>query len=196
MRISFSDFHESKDCAYCFEKCGSATAVSWNCNKSHPSKVVSLLWPQQTEDGCHQSMWNALFKPFRSDCDMTRLQAHQTLIYITWALCFTPLYHLIFSEFRKMYWQHFESLCHKWLNELCQNISTFESTLFWLFEKQTINAIWQHSVQHCRIMCVYRFKTVVIICIYITTWSCMYARFWYNVETMNLVYVIWTSLAN
>ena len=118
MRISFSDFHESKDCVYCFEKCGSAKAVSWNCNKSHPSKVVSLLWPQQTEDGCHQSMWNALFKPFCSDCDMTRFQAHQTLIYIMWALCFTPIYHLIFFQNFEKCIDNISSHCaiNDWMN--------------------------------------------------------------------------------
>ena len=75
-------------CAYYFKKCGSVTAVSWNCNTSHPSKVVSLLWPQQTEDGCHLSMWNTLFKPLRSYSAMTRFRAYQTLIYIMWALCY------------------------------------------------------------------------------------------------------------
>ena len=73
--------------------------VSWNCNTPHPSKVVSLSWPQQTEDGCHQSMWNMMFEPFRSYCDMTRFRAYQTLIHIMWTLCFTPIY--LFSEFRK-----------------------------------------------------------------------------------------------
>ena len=35
---------QKTSCAYCFEKCGSDTAVSWNCNTWHPSKVswVSL----------------------------------------------------------------------------------------------------------------------------------------------------------
>ena len=79
-------------CAYYFEKCGSVTAVSWNCNTSHPSKVVSLLWPLQTEDGCHQSMWNTMFQPLRSYCAMTRFRAYQTLTYIIWALCFTQIY--------------------------------------------------------------------------------------------------------
>ena len=108
-------------CAYCFGKCDSATAVSWNCNTSQPSKVVSLLWPLKTEEGCHQSMWNTLVKPFRSDCDMTRFQAYQTLIYIMWALRFTSIY--LFPEFRKMYSQHFELLCvQSNIAELCMYI--------------------------------------------------------------------------
>ena len=48
--------------------------------------------------------------------------------------------HLLLIFFRnseKGNYQHFESLCHKWLNELCQNISTLKSTLFWSFKKNS-----------------------------------------------------------
>ena len=55
---------------------------------------------------------------------------------------------------------------------------------------------YNSSLQHCRIMCVHRFKTAAIMCIRTTAWNCMYGRFWCNFETMSLVYVIWTSLAN
>ena len=34
-----------------------------------------------------------------------------------------------------------------------------------------INTIWQCSVQHCRIMYVYSFKTAIITCIHIMTWN-------------------------
>ena len=117
----------------------------------------------ETENGCHQSMWNTLFKPFRSDCDMTRFRAYQTLIYIIWALCFTPI--SLFSEFRKMYLEYFESLCHKWLNEFFQNISTFKSHLFWLFKKQSL----QYDRVQCNIaeLCVQIVENNMIILCYV-----------------------------
>ena len=143
MSMYFSDFHESRD---------SLCVLLWEVWFRHgrpvelknvtSTNVVSLLWPLQTEDGCHQSKRekNTLFKPFSSDCGMTRFQAYQTLIYIIWALRLTPLYHwFFFSEFRKMYWQHFESLYHKWLNELCQTV---------------FSDCFKKSVQNCRIVCI------------------------------------------
>ena len=101
-------------CGYCFDKFGSVTVVLWHCITSHPSKEVYILWPQQTEDGYHQSMWNTPFKPFRSDCDMTRFRLYQTLDYIIWTLFSTPIYHFVThnkpQNSERLYWQHFESL--------------------------------------------------------------------------------------
>ena len=70
---------------------------------------------------------------------------------------------IYFSEFRKMYWQHFESLCHKWLKELCQNISTFKSTLFGLFKKEIKN-------NQCNMAYVYSYHDVKL-------YYYMYAKF-------------------
>ena len=139
LRISMS---RENRCAYCFEKCGSATS----------SNVVSLLWPQQTEDGCHHSMRNTLFKPFSSDCGMTRFRAYQTLIYIMWALRLTPIYHWFFFGIP---------------NEKCIDSISSHCAI-----NDLMNYVKLYSLivlkNQCNIaeLCVYRFKTAVIMCIH------------------------------
>ena len=56
----------------------------WHCISSHPSNdmtEMSPFWSQRTDDGRYLSMWNTLYKPVRSDCDMTRFRAYQAFIY-------------------------------------------------------------------------------------------------------------------
>ena len=71
-------------CVYCFRKLGSTTVVLWHCIMSHPTKEVSLyIMATADKDGRHQSWWNTLFTPFRSDCDLTAFWAYQTLDSVT-----------------------------------------------------------------------------------------------------------------
>ena len=69
-------------CAYCFEE-----------KQSERSGVV--IGSQQTEDGCHQPMWNTLFKQF------TRFRAYQFLVYITWTIYSTIIFFVIHDKPRK-----------------------------------------------------------------------------------------------
>ena len=161
MSMYFSDFHESRDLL---------CVLLWEVWFHHgrpvelknvtSSNVVSLLWPQQTEDGCHRSKRkNTLFKPCSSDCGMTRFRAYQTLIYIMWALRLTPIYH----------WFFFLQNSEKCIDNILSHCAIYD----WMNYVKLYSLIVLKN--QCKIaeLCVYRFKTAVIMCIHTTTWSCI-----------------------
>ena len=143
-------------CAYCFEKCGSAMAVPWNWKMSHPPMQCRYYDHYRQKTGViNPREKNTLFKPFSSDCGMTRFRAYQTLIYIIWALRLTPLCHWFF--FRN--------------SEKCiDSISSHCTINDWMNYVKLYSLIVLKN--QCKIaeLCVYRFKTAVIMCIHITTW--------------------------
>ena len=127
---------------------------TWHCITSRPSKEV---WPQQTTDrrpSIHVKY--AVQTAFRSDCDMNRFRAYQTFDYISLKLCFTPIYHFCNAwhviEFWKNVFTAFRIIIyHKWLNKLCQNISTDNLILsqYHLNNNPCITTEFNETLQNC-----------------------------------------------
>ena len=127
--------------------------------KCHILQCSVIIITTADRNGCHQSKRkNTLFKQFSSDCGITRFRAYQTLIYIMWALRLTPIYHWFFFRNSEKCIDSISSHCA--INDLMNYVKLFSLIVL---------------KNQCKIaeLCVYRFKTAVIICIHITTWSCI-----------------------